>query len=755
MPHTLERPPSAPVIRVRKLASYAASTRVLWGDRVARWVICSFGVLVLLSVALILVFVGKEAAPLFTAPQSEVKPVLKLPVPPETHMLTWSVDDFQTYSYGLGDDGKFYFISNKDGTLVHQLPLLVPPKERVVKAWTIPSGDVVVAVTDSGKFQVVRVLFKSDYDVRGDQILTPRISTSDWFPVGGAGAAPWTVLQMGVSMNSSAETLALAFALSDGRFVIGNCQLMTKTVETREIQPSLEGGVTAISIDSDSRFMTVATDANHLYRWDFESSPDQAIEDIRPSAKGSHVTRIALLLGNFTHILGYADGSVEAWFNVRLQHDSPPKFTRIRSFQGHDSSVNGIVPSAVQRSFWTFDERGDLKMHFNPSARRLYDFQLHAPLTGVAPNGHLNGISVLLQDGRIAQWAIRNPHPDITLKTLFGKIWYEGYSEPKYIWQSSSGSDNFEAKFSMVPLMFGTFKGAFFGLIFAIPVAVLAALYTSQLMHPRMRSVIKPTIEIMAALPSVVIGFLAGLWIAPFLEKHLIASVLVFPMFVTLILIAAWAYFRIPLQRRSHIPQEVEIGIMLGAVALSLFFSQMLATPVENIFFQGNIQQWVYDNWHQKVEQRNSLVIGLAMGFAVIPIIFSISEDALSNVPRHYVSGSLALGATRWQSAVRVILPTASPGIFSAIMLGLGRAVGETMIVLMATGNTPILSFSPFNGMRTLSANIAVEIPEAPVGGSLYRVLFFGAILLFLLTFVVNTVAEVIRMRLRDRYRAL
>jgi len=148
-------------------------------------------------------------------------------------------------------------------------------------------------------------------------------------------------------------------------------------------------------------------------------------------------------------------------------------------------------------------------------------------------------------------------------------------------------------------------------------------------------------------------------------------------------------------------------------------------------------------------------VVGIAMGFAVIPIIFTISEDAFSSVPSHLTAASLALGASRWQTATRVVLPTASPGIFSAVMIGFGRAVGETMIVLMATGNTPVLDWSIFDGMRTLSANIAVEIPEAPHGGTLYRVLFLAAGILFLMTFLVNTIAEVIRQRLRERYRAI
>ena len=160
---------------------------------------------------------------------------------------------------------------------------------------------------------------------------------------------------------------------------------------------------------------------------------------------------------------------------------------------------------------------------------------------------------------------------------------------------------------------------------------------------------------------------------------------------------------------------------------------------IESALFGGPFPQWLLDTFGIRYDQRNAIVVGLAMGFAVIPIIFAISEDAFSNVPQHLTAGSLALGASRWQTVTRVVLPTASPGIFSAVMVGFGRAVGETMIVLMATGNTPITDWSPFNGFRTLSANVAVEIPEAPAGGTLYRTLFLAALLLFVLTFLVNT----------------
>ncbi len=154
-------------------------------------------------------------------------------------------------------------------------------------------------------------------------------------------------------------------------------------------------------------------------------------------------------------------------------------------------------------------------------------------------------------------------------------------------------------------------------------------------------------------------------------------------------------------------------------------------------------------------DQRNSLVVGIAMGFAVIPTIFSISEDAIFGVPKRLTNGSLALGATPWQTLVRVVLLTPSPGIFAGIMMGFGRAVGETMIVLMATGNTPVMDMSIFQGMRTLSANIAVEMPESEVGSTHFRILFLAALVLFMFTFVFNTGAELVRQRLRRKYSSL
>jgi phosphate transport system permease protein len=259
----------------------------------------------------------------------------------------------------------------------------------------------------------------------------------------------------------------------------------------------------------------------------------------------------------------------------------------------------------------------------------------------------------------------------------------------------------------------------------------------------------------MAALPSVVLGFLAGLWLAPMVER-VVPGLFVFPPVLTVAILGAFLGCRaLPRGVRGRVRAGTEVFLLIPVVVGAAWVAFAIGGLVEARLLGGDYRGWLLSALGLTYDQRNSLVVGIAMGFAVIPIIFTIAEDSLANVPQHLRAGSFALGATRWQTALRVVLPTASPGIFSAIMIGFGRAVGETMIVLMATGNTPVMDASIFSGFRALSANIAVELPEAPEGGTLFRVLFLAAFLLFCLTFAVNTVAEIVRLRLRRRYRYL
>jgi phosphate transport system permease protein len=347
-----------------------------------------------------------------------------------------------------------------------------------------------------------------------------------------------------------------------------------------------------------------------------------------------------------------------------------------------------------------------------------------------------------------------NEHPQLSWAAMWNKVWYEGREDPQYIWQSSSGSDEFESKFSLVPLTIGTLKAALYAMLFATPLAIAGAIYTAYFMTPKQRGLVKPSIESMGALPTVILGFLAGLWLAPFVENNLPAIFSFFLLMPVVLLVFALVWTNLPAGFRSKIPEGWEAAISVPVILTFGFICVQSSPWVEVWFFDGSMRQWFTDigiNY----DQRNALIVGIAMGFAVIPTIFSIAEDAVFTVPRHLTQGSLALGATRWQTVMGVVLPTASPGIFSAVMMGFGRAVGETMIVFMATGNSPVVNFNIFEGMRTLSANIAVELPETAVGSSHFRVLFLAALVLLALTFIVNTLAEIIRQRLRERYSNL
>jgi phosphate transport system permease protein len=282
----------------------------------------------------------------------------------------------------------------------------------------------------------------------------------------------------------------------------------------------------------------------------------------------------------------------------------------------------------------------------------------------------------------------------------------------------------------------------------------MGAIYTAYFMAPSMRRWVKPGIEIMAALPTVILGFLAGLWLAPLVEAKL-TGVLIALVVLPLGILAFSVLFAFAPRRLVRASQGWYGAITVPVLFVLIWGALSVGPVVEQTYFDGDVKAWLAGTFGVSYDQRNALIVGIAMGLAVIPTIFSIAEDAIYGVPRSLINGSLALGATWWQTLVRVVLLTASPGIFSAVMIGFGRAVGETMIVLMATGNTAVMDFSIFQGMRTFSANIAVELPESEVGSTHYRILFLAALVLFLITFVFNTIAELVRQRLRGRYGSL
>lgn len=238
---------------------------------------------------------------------------------------------------------------------------------------------------------------------------------------------------------------------------------------------------------------------------------------------------------------------------------------------------------------------------------------------------------------------------------------WSDYDHPVSIWQPVSQIH----KYNILPLAIGSLKLTLVALLFSVPIALGAAIYVSQLAGSRARELLKPAIELLAGIPSVVLGF-------------------------------------------------------FSLIVLASFFQNLLGYQV----------------------RLNSFVAGIALGLAVIPVVFSIAEDALSSVPRSYTQAALALGSSRWQTAWQIVLPAALPGVFAAVVLGFGRAIGETMVVLMASGNASIVSWNIFDSTRSVTATIAAELAETVFGGHHYRILFMLGTLLFAVTFLSNLAAN-------------
>ena len=734
-------------VRNRMLSVPARIARVKRVDRAARAVITMGGVGVVVSVLFIFLFILREAWPLF-------RPAATTRLPPVAEAaelrgaLVIGVDEYQRKLYGLLPEGSLTIANILSGTLDHRES---PPSlngAAFTSAARDATGSLLVAGTSDGRAALIHVRFQPAYEAGRLSDVTSEVRFEPLIEVAPDGRP----LRLVDARERDGNTVIAAVADERGIIV-----LRQKDGEAVMQRTELEVGegerVTHLRLGRTDH-LAAATDRGGLYLWEVGS--EIRLVDNR-SMTPSRVTALAWANADISLLVGDDSGGIEAFFRVRLKDDDPePTLVRAHVYEKQSSAVVDLVPSIRDKSFLAVGSDGSLRLLHLTSERTLAALSPpEAPIARAVMAPKSDGVLAALADGRLARYGLVAPHPEISGRVLFGKAWYEGYPEPQYVWQSTGSTDEFEPKFSLIPLVFGTIKGTLYALLFAVPIAILAALYTSQFAHPTIRQKIKPTVEIMAALPSVVVGFIAGLWLASRVEEQIVPVLLMAVLLPALGTSGVFLWEVVPHRLRSRLRPGTELAVVVPLCLLGGLLALSVGPMAERSLFGADFKGWLLTALGLVYDQRNSLVVGLAMGFAVIPIIFTITEDAFSSVPSNLTAASLALGASRFQTALRVVLPTASPGIFSAVMVGFGRAVGETMIVLMATGNTPVMDWSIFNGMRTLSANIAVEIPEAPNGGTLYRVLFLAALLLFAMTFVVNTLAEIVRQRLRERYKAL
>jgi phosphate transport system permease protein len=670
--------------------------------------------------------------------------------------------------------------------------------------------------------------------------IRPRLEVAD--PLVPAGGPAVRLMDY---RSEDAET-RLALLTGDGRLQVleavrrrslrrGSGEARLTSIEVPLPRPAgLSSEPSHLLLTSRGDQMYIAWPEGKALRYDLrDTSSPSVVERLDfVASSGARLTSLRFTLGEQSLLSADTRGEVRAWFRVPGPGGGDGSMlVTAHNFPGPDSPARAVAGSSRDKSFLTAFDDGTLLLRHITSERVLARMRIEPPGAPVAvrlaPKG--DAALALTDDGRVTLWEVDSPHPEASWRALFGKVWYEGYPEAGFTWQSSSGTDDFEPKLSLIPLLFGTLKATFYAMLFAVPIALCAAIYTSEFLDRRARATLKPLIEMMASLPSVVLGFIAALVLAPLVESWAFATLCLFAVVPVTALTAGYAWELLPRSATLRLTGGMRLALLLALCAAAVAVTPRVASPLEGLLFGGDLRLWlaggagrggtgvgllawpviaaallVIDQrrqarprrgtrpWAHRAPartfaryllllavsvalacavgwiasrlgidprgalvgsyvQRNALVVGFVMGFAVIPIVYTIAEDALSSVPQALRSASLGCGATPWQTAVRVVLPVGMSGIFSAVMVGLGRAVGETMIVLMAAGNTPVMDLNVFNGLRTLSANIAVELPEAVKDGTLYRILFLAALLLFVITFVVNTLAELVRQRFRKK----
>jgi len=845
---------------------------VIVADKAADWIITVGGLGVILAVFGIMVFLLQVVVPLFTGGSVEGQRTARIGDGQATALVDL-VDEYRSLSVAVYSDGKVKAFHVPTGQSIDVPDFDFGAAKLTSFGRTIIGNDVAFGFADGtvrfGKINLTGRVLVAGTEPVGLKGLDGRDRTdgkSIFVPIPGNQirqtsveltlgepqkiAEGKAIIALDYRQGGTVERPTQAFLTVDQDGVARLSQAETKmnlltrkaTVSTNTATlPPLPAGtkVKSVLLTEKADQVYVADESGIVHRFDSRdlSKPTLA-ESVDLFPGNVQLTTLSFLLGEQSIVATGTDGSVDIYFRLQTAGaKSTDGYTLVRAHQleKQPAAIVALDVSKRTKMLATADANGGVWVRHSTSEQTLLkltpaDGQKRAIKTLVmAPRD--NGVLAVDDSGGYVEWEIAVPHPETTVGTIFGKVWYEGYSKPEYTWQSSSGTDSFEPKFSLVPLIFGTLKATFYSLLFAIPIALMAAIYTSEFVHPRIRSTVKPAMEMMASLPSVVLGFLAALIIAPWVENWL-ASVLLALLTIPLTLIgSAYAWQLLPEKTALRFGGLPKLVLIFVALFMGAFLAMVLGDLFERAFFAGDFKAWVNGStgsgwpfmmfvllpvcfllatlavgrtvgprlssamrtlprsraglldggrwiatfvialvlagvvaavltsagWDLRggvvdtYVQRNTMVVGFAMGFAVIPIIYTIAEDALNSVPEHLRGASLACGATPWQTAVRVILPTAASGVFAAVMIGMGRAVGETMIVVMAAGNTPILDWNIFNGLRALSANIAVELPEAVKDDSLYRMLFLAALTLFVMTFVVNTAAEIIRQRFRKR----
>ncbi len=726
------------------------------------------GASIIVVVLGIFAFILFQVFPLFQS--AHVLSLWKQKLPTQNY-IALGMDEWGELPFVVTDQGQVLWVRPENNPPLQEAWTLNSP-ETQLSAWQyLPDRQLLAFGTDRGQFSLIQLEYEKNFSEKNSPI-TGKVLSFPWFSANDSSAPiqaialawPDTGPQLALLQNTGSTPRVEWVRLGQQESMIetGPWEVLQRE-DLSALFPSVptqvalaETGSLLLGSDAQGQIHVLArTSDSWKYLESFVPFSD------RP---GTKIASMNFLLGGSSVHLSNNEGKNRVFALSRNPKTGTQGFSQTQEFPDTQGAYRFFQKSLRNRSFLWGDQQG-VALYYATTANLRWHQNSSVPILLGGLSKKYHKIALLNDQYQFEMLDLSDPHPEAGLKSFFGKIHYEGASEPAYVWQSTGGSDSFEPKLSLMPLIYGTLKGTIYALLFAVPIALLAAIYTSQFLAPELRRIVKPVMEVMASLPSVILGFLAALWLAPLIENKIPSLMLTLVSLPLAPLLFGALSSRLSPKMRRWIPEGQEWFLLIPITLIIALTAWKIGPVLEAWFFtvtdpetgarSADFRQWWIQTTGQSFEQRNSLVVGIIMGFAVIPLVFTLAEDSLRAVPLSLKSASLALGASRWQTAFRVMLPAASAGIFSAIMIGFGRAVGETMIVLMATGNTPLMEWNPFSGMRTLSANLAVELPEAPFHGTLYRTLFLGALILFLMTFAINSLAEKMRQRIRKKFAGL
>ncbi|MBX3742069.1 MAG: ABC transporter permease subunit [Akkermansiaceae bacterium] len=738
------------------------SRRILVVDFLMTHIIRIGGIAVVLAVLGIFAFIFREILPLFSS--AKVHPEAVISAHGSGKPLVLGVDEWGEMPFLYYGKDTLTFIREKDGTR-NEVPLpALQGLEVTAVAYDAVHRRVALGLAD-GRIGSFVVNYESKFDSDGTRSIEPVVEPEPWFAMQ-AGEGPVSRVAYGEGgsgrtligvRSANGQDVSSVLRLGQKKSLIGGgkLSLLGETEITSEVGPKV---VSVLASQNGSAVLIASADGGVSYL-KTDSTGVSVRQKFSPFGN-SPPDRMDFLFGGTSVVLTASSGEQAVYSLFSTGSDGERLFGKTKHFDSAGTGEPVFAASQRNKTFLVGAGRSMALRHLTSGETRWAGEASFAP-TLATIDGKSEHFFIAGQAGEIQRFEVKDPHPESGWRAFFGKVWYEGGSAPVYQWQSTGGTDDFEPKLSLIPLIVGSLKGTLYALLFSVPVALLAAVFSASFLPAEMKRVVKPAMEIMASLPSVVLGFLAGIWLAPLIEQRVPSIFMVIIVLPLTAIAVGWFWSRQPMRIRQRFSGGRE-WLVLMPLLLAVGYGAWSCGPlIEKLFFIykdpatsreiADFRLWWPQATGSTFDQRNSLVVGFMMGFAVIPVIFTIAEDAISNVPKTLSAAAAALGASRWQVVRTVILPVASPGIFSALMIGFGRAVGETMIVVMATGNTPVTEWNIFSGMRTLSANVAVELPEAAPGSTHYRTLFLGAFVLFVLTFTLNTVAEVLRQHLREK----